>query len=183
MSYKVAIISSTGSQEQKDLGKMISHLEKVLSGVENSELESITLTPTRQICWENYDYVVFCGYDYITFSYLYQCLAEKNPPLITCYDEPGKSLESEFNNIFFRGVDCGRIPASSLSAIEYSWSYKDILSKVSQFSRNSVEPEKSTRANPRPGSRNSRARQVENTGKAQTSKGDAPDKDGDIPGE
>jgi hypothetical protein len=180
MSYKVAIVSSSQSQNEKDLGRMISHLRDSLSKVKKCEVREITLEQGTAIDWQEFEHIVFCGYDHLTLSYLHQCLSTDPSSSLTFYDEPGKSLQSELNNIFFRGVDCSRIPASSLSAIEYSWSYRDILSLVERSCRNLDE--KSLRSKPRSSSRNSQPRQVEDPGKAQTPEGDASDENGDNPG-
>jgi hypothetical protein len=183
MSYKVAILSSLRSQSERDLGKMIEHLYKCLSEVQGSVVEKITLTDKKFVSFGDFDYVVFCGYDHVTFSHLHICLSQEVKPFITLYDEPGKSLESEINSILFRGVDCARVPVSSLSAVEYSWSYRDILSRVKQSCRSrELENPVKLESRSESSSRNTRTRQVENSGKAPASEGASADKNGDTSG-
>jgi hypothetical protein len=159
MTYKVSLLFTEKTRSEPDLGKMIQHLESVLKEIEGVEVKICTLgnglKPLPQV-----DYTVLCGYDHITLAYFH--LALDKGLKLAIYDEPGRALQTEMNSLMYRGVDSGRIPPTSLGAVEYCWSYKDIVGIVKQNLRG-----------PGNHSRTNRSRQVENAGNPPSPKGDA----------
>lgn len=162
MKYKVVLASTQRSQSETDLSKMIDFLFKNLEKIENIDLEKFTLAAgnTPPPC----DHLILCGYDHITLSHLH--LALDRSDRITMYDEPGRSLQTELTNVFYRGVDSSRLPQGVLSAVEYSWSFKDVVSSV-KFSASRLPDEPKPRSRKRANS----SRQVENTGDTSASEG------------
>jgi hypothetical protein len=147
---------------------MIDHLDKVLTEVKGVEvvrhpLQAFSAPPECH-------YTVFCGYDHLTLAHLHLTLSLGRTA--TMYDEPGRSLESELNNILFRGVDARRIPASSLDALQYSWSFRDIVALVKSNALKLPSEPKSNKPVTRTRSRANSPRQVENSGTASPREGD-----------
>lgn len=182
MSYQIALIFTENSASERDLGKMIAHLDSELSGIPGVEVSQLVLDPSKVfIPLTNYDHLVFCGYDHLTLASLHYTMevAPKEIRLVM-YDEPGAAIDRELNILFFRGIDMGRMPGSSSTRIIYSWSYKDIVSISRQdmlLSSNgsgvsgTVKGSSKSKSPSRSGSRNTRARQVEDKREAQAREG------------
>lgn len=165
--YRILLAYSPECLENSpDLSKMVDHLTETLKSVEGVEPVRHQLKPQSLLDTPEHDRLVLCGYDHLSLAFLHISLASPPPSGITLYDEPGRSLESELNNILFRGVDSERISSSSLSVLDYSWSYRDIVARAKLES-------KSKPAKPRPRTRTNRARQVENAGDAPAREGTA----------
>jgi len=183
MSYQIALIFTENSKSEKDLGKMIDHLDSELSGVPGVEVSQLILDPSKVfIPLTSYNHLVFCGYDHTTLASLHYAMeVVPDDVRIVMYDEPGAAIDRELNTLFFRGIDMGRIPGSSSTRIIYSWSYKDIVSisrqdvlKSSNGSGPSgtIKGSGKSKSASRSSSRNNRARQVESKGEAQAREGD-----------
>ena len=183
MSYQIALIFTENSASERDLGKMIAHLDSELSGIPGVEVSQLIIDPSKVfIPLTDYNHLVFCGYDHATLASLHYAMEVVPEEIrIVMYDEPGAAIDRELNTLFFRGIDMGRMPGSSSTRIIYSWSYKDIVS----ISRQDVLPlsngsgvsgtakgASKSKSPSRSGSRNTRARQVEGKGEAQAREGD-----------
>lgn len=171
--HKVVLAFTKQSQAEPDLGKMISHLHESLRNINNVEVEKFILEPGNTPPLS--DHVVFCGYDHVTLAHLH--LALDRGDRTTMYDEPGRSLQSELGNIFFRGVDARRLPSASLGAVEYSWSGRDIVA-ITRFEAAKLPSEPKPRSRPRVNS----PRQVEDGRDSSAREGAAVDtaRGGDI---
>jgi len=193
---KIALLYTERSRSERDLGKMIDHLSGLLAELENTQADSIILTPGSLPSLAGYHHLVFCGLDHLTLAALHLALesTDSESTRITLYDEPGASAERELNALLFRGVDHGRMPAQSVTRLTHSWSHRDIVAtckqdvlRCSDGPGPSGQPASSGSAKPtrRAGSRGSRAREVADTGTAQARKGDARaerDSEGEKPG-
>jgi hypothetical protein len=162
--HRVVLAFTERSQSETDLNKMIDHLYKALNEISNISVEKFTLKPGNTP--PPSDHLVLCGYDHVTLAHLH--LALERGDRITMYDEPGRSLQSELSNIFFRGVDARRLPTSSLAGVEYSWSGRDIVA-VTKFDVAKLPSEPKSRSRTRANS----PRQVEDGGNASAREGDA----------
>jgi len=191
MSYQIALIFTENSKSERDLGKMIDHLDSELSRVPGVEVSQLVLDPSKVFTpLTSYDHLVFCGYDHTTLASLHYSMEVVSEKVrIVMYDEPGASIDRELNSLFFRGIDMGRIPGSSSTRIIYSWSYKDILAISSQDvlklkdgsgHPGAVKKPGKSKSPSRSSSRNTRTRQVESQGETQAREGDETPRD---PGE
>jgi hypothetical protein len=159
MTYKVSLLFTEKTRLEPSLGKMIQHLEGVLKEIEGVDVKTCTLTSGFKALPQA-DYTIFCGYDHVTLAYLH--LALDKALKLAVYDEPGKALQTELGALMYRGVDSDRIPPGSLSAVEYFWSYKDIVGIVKQNLRGSGNHP-----------RTNRTRQVEDAGDPPSPEGNA----------
>ena len=156
---KVAVMSTESLFSEKDLSVMSNHLIEVLNQIEGSQAERVVLTPSKLPDFEQYNVLVFCGYDHVTLSAIH--LALNLDRSIIIYDEPGKAIERELNSVLFSGMDQRRIPPSSLSRTTHSWTFRDVTGIVQTLVRN--EPRET-------GNTVDRARSVESSGKTQARK-------------
>lgn len=150
--HKVVLAFTEQSRSEPDLRKMIEYLCKSLGEISNVAVEEFVLTAGQAPPVS--DHLVLCGYDHVTLAHLHLALSRGDR--VTMYDEPGRSLQSELSNIFFRGVDTRRFPSASLSAVEYSWSPRDIVA-ITKFETAKLPSEPKPRSSPR----TNRPRQVE----------------------
>ncbi len=182
---KVALLYTNRSKAERDLGKMIDHLEKILSETDGIEVERVRLDDTQySSSLSSNQHLIYCGFDHLTLASLHLALesTDSENTRITLYDEPGASTERELNALLFRGVDHGRMPSSSVTRLTHSWSHRDIVAtckqdvlRCSDGPGPTGQPASSGSAKParRAGSGNSRARKVETSGAAQAREGDA----------
>lgn len=181
---KIALLYTERSKSEKDLGKMINHLSGLLGEIENIQTEHIVLGSGSVPELTGHHHLVYCGLDHLTLASLHLALESTDPQdvRITLYDEPGASVERELNALLFRGVDQGRMPASSVTRLTHSWSHRDIVAtckqdmlKCSDGPGPAGQPTSSGSVKPpsRGGKGSSRARKMENTGAAQARDGDA----------
>lgn len=148
--HKVVLAFTEQSRSEPDLRKMIEYLCKSLGEISNVAVEEFVLTAGQAPPAS--DHLVLCGYDHVTLAHLHLALSRGDR--VTMYDEPGRSLKSELDAIFYRGVDVRRLPASTLSAVEYCWNGRDIIS----VTKLCCGPK------PRSSPRTNRSRQVEDNG-------------------
>lgn len=193
---KIALLYTERSKSERDLGKMIDHLSGLLAELENTQTDHIVLSAGSLPPLAGYHHLVFCGLDHLTLASLHLALesTDAESTRITLYDEPGASVERELNSLLFRGVDHGRMPASSVTRLTHSWSHRDIVATCKQDAlRCSDGPEPSGKsassgsAKPtsRGGKGSSRAREVADTRAAQARERDSVaqrDSEGEKPG-
>ena len=181
---KIALLYTERSRSERDLGKMIGHLSGLLAKLENTQTDHIVLSAGSLPSLAGYHHLVFCGLDHLTLASLHLALesTDAESTRITLYDEPGASTERELNALLFRGVDHGRMPASSVTRLTHSWSHRDIIATCKQdvlrcsdgpgpsgqpaSSGSDKSPRRSGKGSPR-------AREVADTRAAQARKGDA----------
>lgn len=178
----VAIVYSSRSESEHDLGRMINHLVRVLTDTGNVRVDRVELSPSTLVDFTVYRTIVVCGYDHITLAHLHLILESTDPSdtRIVLYDEPGAIIERELNTLLVAGSDRGRVPTSSTTRLIHSWSHRDIVAMTGQDvlkygngpepARQPASPEP---AKPRSGrsSRSSRARKVDGKGKAPAREG------------
>lgn len=181
---KIALLFTEASRSTKDLGEMITHLSKVLKGVTNVQVNELELSSKSFAPFDQYDYLVFCGYDHVTLANIHMALAsesEEETKRIFLFDEPGASINMQLSSLIFQGIDYRRIPPSSASRLISCWSYRDIVgvarADVVKLDNGPKTPESaSDTGDAKPttgrGQRANRARQVETQRKAPTRKGD-----------
>jgi len=181
---KIALLYTKRSRSEKDLGKMIDHLEKILSEMDGVEVKNINLDNTQySSSLSSYQHLVFCGLDHLTLAGLHLALESTDPETtrITLYDEPGASAERELNSVLFRGVDHRRMPPHSVTRLTHSWSHRDIVATCKQDVlkydngpglAKSTPSSGSTKSSRRSSSGSSRTRKVETPGATQTREGD-----------
>lgn len=163
--HKVVLAFTEQSRAEPDLGKMIEYLYKSLEGISNVAVEEFVLTPGNTS--PSSDHLVLCGYDHVTLAHLHLALGRGDR--VTMYDEPGRSLKSELDAIFYQGVDVRRLPPATLSAVEYCWNCRDIISVTKRCSEQ-LKHRSSPRANS--------PRQVEDNGTASAREGVVADQAG-----
>lgn len=130
MALNVSLIYTDNTKSEKDLNRMIDHLSSVLKEIDGVEVTDVNLSKANGvICpYPKSGVLVFCGYDHLVLAYLNLALNDLPEDVkVVMYDEPGASIDRELNTLFFRGVDSGRMPSSSITRIIHSWSYRDIL--------------------------------------------------------
>lgn len=193
---KIALLYTERSRSERDLGKMIDHLSGLLAELENAQVDVVVLTPGSLPALAGYHHLVFCGLDHLTLAALHFALhtTDFESTRITLYDEPGASVERELNALLFRGVDHGRMPASSVTRLTHSWSHRDIVATCKQDALRcpdgpepSGQPASSGSAKPtsRGSKRGTGAREVASTRAAQAREGDVVaqrDSEGEKPG-
>lgn len=183
----VAIVYTSRSESEKDLGRMINHLTRLLTDIDNVRVDRIELKPDKVIDFTTYHNIIVCGYDHTTLAHLHLALDSTDPDTtrIVLYDEPGANIERELNTLLVSGVDCARIPVTSSTRLVHSWSHRDIVATIHQdLLKYGNEPEpagqpaSSEPAKPRSGrgSRGSRARKVDVKGEAPTREGNGDDR-------
>lgn len=185
----VAILYTSRSESEKDLGRMINHLNRVLTDIGNIRVDLVELNANTLVDFTAYRTIIVCGYDHITLAHLHLALNNTDPAntRIVLYDEPGASIERELNTLLVAASDRGRVPASSTTRLTHSWSHRDIVATARQDllqygngpepARQSASPEPAKSRSGR-GSRSSRTRKVDGEGKAP-----ARERDGDAGGE
>lgn len=179
----VAILYTARSESERDLGRMINHLNRVLTDIDNTSVDLVELDANTLVDFTPYRIIVVCGYDHITLAHLHLALNSTDPSdtRIILYDEPGASIERELNTLLVAGSDRGRIPASSTTRLVHSWSHRDIVATTQQDvlkygngPEPAGKPTSPEPAKPRSGrgSRSSRARKVDGKGEAPAREGD-----------
>lgn len=181
---KIALLSTETSRSTSGLSEMITHLSKVLKEVPDVQVDELELSPNSFIPTDQYDHLVFCGYDHVTLANLHMALAtepQEETKRIFLFDEPGASINMQLSSLFFQGISYHRIPPSSASRLISCWSYRDIVgvarADVVKLDNGPKTPESaSNTGDAKPptgrGQRANRARQVETQRKAPTRKGD-----------
>jgi len=182
----IAIVYTPRSESEKDLSRMINHLTRILTDIDNVKVDCVELNTNKIVDFSCYRTVVVCGYDHVTLAHLHFALESTDPTTtrIILYDEPGASIERELNTLLVAGSDRGRVPASSTTRLTHSWSHRDIVATIRQDllqysdgpepARQPASPEP---AKPRPGrsSRGPRARKVDGKGEAPAREGNGDD--------
>ena len=181
----IALLYTERSEAEKDLGKMIRHLETVLGEIEDLEVVTERLNTDTLPNYTLYGHLVFCGYDHITLGHIHLAMAVTDPAKtrITLYDEPGAAIDRELSAIMFRAIDLRRAPGSSATRLISSWSHRDIVVTARQdvlkskdgASRNPKPTPGSSPAPARSGKpgRNPKPRKVDAAGTAPAREGDA----------
>ena len=178
----VAILYTARSESERDLGRMINHLNRVLTDIDKTSVDLVELDANTLVDFTPYRIIVVCGYDHITLAHLHLALNSTDPSdtRIILYDEPGASIERELNTLLVAGSDRGRVSASSTTRLVHSWSYRDIVATTQQDvlkygngPEPAGQPASPGPAKPRSGrgSRGSRARKVDGEGKAPAREG------------
>ena len=181
--HRIALLYTERSEAEKDLGRMIRHLEGVLAEVDGVEVVTERLSADTVPDYGRYDHLVFCGYDHVTLGHIHLAMAATTETRITLYDEPGAAIDRELSAIVFRAIDLRRAPGSSSTRLVSSWSHRDIVAtarqdvlKSSNGAARHPEPTPSPSSAParagKPG-RTPRARKVDVAGAAPTREGDA----------
>ena len=183
--HLIALLYTERSEAEKDLGRMIRHLEGVLAEVEGVEVVTERLTADCVPDYNLYGHVVFCGYDHITLGHIHLAMAATDPAKvrITLYDEPGAAIDRELSAIVFRAIDLRRAPGSSATRLVSSWSHRDVVATAKQDALKSRDgsaryPEptpgpSSTPARSGKSNRTTRARKVDAAGASSAREGDA----------
>ncbi len=181
--HTIALLYTIRSEAEKDLGRMIHHLDGVLAEIEGVEVVTEELAADRAVDYGRYDHLVFCGYDHITLGHIHLAMAATETARITLYDEPGAAIDRELSAIMFRAIDLRRAPGSSATRLVSSWSHRDVVATARQDVLKSTNGAPQRHPEPTPGpsptparsgkpSRTPRARKVDVEGEAQARKGD-----------
>lgn len=179
--HRLALLYTIRSESERDLGVMIGHLKSVLAEVEGVEVSIEILNPQRPVPYNDYQHLVFCGYDHTTLGHINLAMAATETARITLYDEPGAAIDRELGAVIYRAIDLRRAPGSSATRLVSSWSHRDIVATARQdvlkFGNGTDGPDKpaagAVDSPSRSGNsgRGTRARKVENKGGAPAREG------------
>ena len=189
--HRIALLYTERSEAEKDLGRMIRHLEGVLAEIDGVEVVTEKLVADRAVDYSRYGHLVFCGYDHTTLGHIHLAMAVTDPAKvrITLYDEPGAAIDRELSAIVFRAIDLRRAPGSSATRLVSSWSHRDVVATAKQDVLKSTHgaPQRPTEPTPGPSStparsgkpsRTPRARKMDAAGETSAREGDAAVGDG-----